>query len=69
MPRGGVTYNTAFERRLAAIELGFKTRAEWDALDIDEQAELIAIWRGRSLMRAAESWYESRKNNNGRARS
>lgn len=61
MPPGPIRYNIEFERRLAAMEMGFKTRAEFEVLDIEEQAEVVAIWKLRRLISAADSWYNARK--------
>lgn len=63
LPRSTISYSAEFEKRLAAIEMGFKRRDEFEALDIEEQNEIVAIWRAKRLIAAADAHLASKRMN------
>ncbi len=54
VPRSGTTYSPQFEWRLAAHWAGYRRFRDFQALDGDEQSEIVATYRAWAQMRAVE---------------
>lgn len=60
LPAGKMTYEPALEWFFACRWWGIDW-AVWAALDADEQARRIAVYRVEAQMRAVESWEQARR--------
>ncbi|MCC7208330.1 MAG: hypothetical protein IT323_13565 [Anaerolineae bacterium] len=54
--KSGVTYSVQFEWRLAAHWAGYRRFKDFQALDGDEQSEIVATYRAWAQMRAVEEY-------------